>query len=92
MNEKSEHENVQFGRIKIFFSNMILRYLECYSTASTAEAAYIIGGTNTKEVIAEFKNDAWRQLGTLTKERYGHASISLGDETMVIGGFSPDSR
>ena len=63
-----------------------------YSTASTAEAVYIIGGYFTEEVIAEFKNDAWRQLGTLTKGRFGHNSISLGDETMVIGGYSSDSR
>jgi len=61
-----------------------------YSTASTANAAYIIGGYYTKEVIAEFKNDAWRQLGTLTRGRYGHASITLSDETMVIGGYSSD--
>ena len=59
-----------------------------YSTASTSNAAYFIGGSGTQDVIAEFKNDAWRQLGTLTKGRYGHASISLGDEIMVIGGYS----
>ena len=63
-----------------------------YSTASTSNAAYFIGGAYTKEVIAEFKNDSWRQLGTLTKGRERHASISLGTETMVIGGSSSDSR
>ena len=63
-----------------------------YSTASTSEAAYFIGGYNTEEVIAEFKNDAWRQLGTLTKGRSRHGSITLGDQTMVIGGYSYDSR
>ena len=63
-----------------------------YSTASTAEAVYIIGGYFTEEVIAEFKNDSWRQLGTLVKGRYKHASISLGDETMVFGGGSIDGR
>ena len=59
-----------------------------YSTASTSEAAYIIGGQYSKDVIAEFKNDAWQQLATLTKGRYRHNSISLGDETMIIGGYS----
>ena len=63
-----------------------------YSTASTSNAAYFIGGQYTKEVIAEFKNDSWRQLGTLTKGRYYHGSISLGNEMMVIGGSSSDSR
>ena len=63
-----------------------------YSTASTSEAAYIIGGQYTREIIAEYKNDAWRQLGTLTKGRNLHGSISLGDETMIVGGYSGDSR
>ena len=59
-----------------------------YSTTSTSEAAYFFGGYGAQEVIAEFKNDTWRQFGTLTKGRYGHASILLADETMVIGGYS----
>ena len=63
-----------------------------YSTASTSEAAYIIGGQNTAEIIFEYKSNSWRQLGTLTKERYGHASISLDGETMIIGGSSYDGR
>ena len=71
---------------------MTLSSLSHYSTASTSEAAYIIGGQYTKEVIAELKNDTWRQLGTLTKGRYAHGSISLEDETMVIGGYSSDAR
>ena len=63
-----------------------------YSTASTSNAAYFIGGTYTTEVIAEFKNDAWRQLGTLTKGRDRHASISLDGEIMIIGGYRSDGR
>ena len=63
-----------------------------YSTASTSESAYFIGGRQTKNVIAEFKNDAWRQLGNLTRGRYKQASITLGAETMIIGGDSSDGR
>ena len=65
-----------------------------YSTASTSDAAYFIGGKykSTKRVIAEYKNDAWRLLGRLTKGRERHGSISLGTEIMVIGGDSEDSR
>ena len=60
-----------------------------YSTASTSDAAYFIGGYHSNEEVAEFKNDTWRQLdGTLTRARYGHASILLADETIVIGGYS----
>ena len=72
---------------------MTLRYLQNYSTASTLEAAYVIGGyPYVYDVIAEFKNDSWRQLGTLIKGREMHGSISLGTETMIIGGTSSDSR
>ena len=66
------------------------RRINRYSTTSTSEAAYIIGGYYTKEIIAEFKNEAWSQLGILKQGRHAHASISLGDETMIIGGFSSD--
>ena len=59
-----------------------------YSTASTSEAAYIIGGWKTQNIIAEFKNDSWRRMGTLAKGRAGHGTIQLGDEVMVIGGWS----
>ena len=63
-----------------------------YSSVSTSEAAYIIGGSNTREIIAEFKNDNWSQFGTLSKGRWVHGSIGMGDEFMVIGGYSVGSR
>jgi len=63
-----------------------------YSTASTSEAAYIIGNYDTRDIIAEFKNDSWRQFGRLTKGRHYHGSISLGNEFMVVGGYSADNR
>ena len=63
-----------------------------YSTTSTVDAAYIIGGQYSRDVfsdvIAEFKNDAWRQVGNLVKGRESHASISLNGETMIIGGYN----
>ena len=59
-----------------------------YSTASTSEAAYIIGGRYTPDIIAEFRNNSWRQMGTLAKGRMGHGSITLNGETMVIGGVT----
>ena len=63
-----------------------------YSTASTSEAAYIIGGAYTRNIIAEFKNDSWRQMGTLAKGRRLHGTIQLGNEVMVIGGYNSDGR
>ena len=44
---------------------IIFSSISYYSTASTSEAAYIIGGDYTKNIIAEFKNGSWRQMGTL---------------------------
>ena len=73
-----------------------------YSTASTEDAAYIIGGhafssstdfyaeSSYVNTIAEFKNDQWRQLGNpLSLGRRYHGSITVGDQTMVIGGTRP---
>ena len=70
----------------------LLRYVFGYSTASTFDAAYIIGGDRTRDVIAEFKNDVWRQLGSFVKLSDSQGSISLNGETMIIGGFSGDRR
>ena len=61
-----------------------------YSTASTSESAYIIGGAATSDIIAEFRDNSWRQMGTLAKGRYAHGSITLNGETMVIGGEARD--
>ena len=63
-----------------------------YSTASTSEAAYIIGGRYTMNIIAEFKDGSWRQMGTLKKGRYFHGSIKLGNDVMIIGGAASDER
>ena len=71
---------------------ILFRRMEEYSSVSTSEAAYIIGGYYTAEIIAEFKNDSWRQFGTLSKGRHVHGSIKLDDEFMVIGGYSSDGR
>ena len=69
-----------------------LREISGYATASTSEAAYIIGGWYARSLIAQFKNGAWSQFGTLAKGRYAHGSITLGNQFMVIGGWSSDSR
>ena len=74
----------KIGRIQI----IIFSYIAAYSTASTSQAAYIIGGLHTPDIIAEFKHDSWRQVGTLARGRSWHGSIGLGDDIMVIGGWS----
>ena len=74
-------------QIIIIFSSIIE-----YSTASTADAAYIIGGRDTMNIIAQYKNDSWRRIGTLAKRRKLSGAIALEDEIMVIGGYDPFDR
>ena len=63
-----------------------------YSSASTSEAVYIIGGAYTRKIIAKYENDAWSRAGSLKHGRAYHGSISLGEEIMIIGGISDDHR
>ena len=61
-----------------------------YSATATAQAAYIIGGytdTASINIIAEFRNNQWSNIGSLTRARDHHGSITVGDLTMVIGGY-----
>ena len=67
----------------------MLRRISYYSAASSADAAYIIGGYQDEDystTIAEFKNNQWRKIGDLTQGRNNHGSISVGLRTMVVGG------
>ena len=67
----------------------MFRKICVYSTAATDEAAYIIGGYDSSyrlATIAEFKNGQWRRLSDLTQARAIHGSISVGQQTMVVGG------
>ena len=78
-----------FAFLKTIFSSIYL-----YSTASTSDAVYIIGGFRETEtgssnsLIAHFRNDKWNQDGTLIKGRYGHESITIGEKTMIFGGYT----
>ena len=59
-----------------------------YSTAATHEAAFIIEGYGDMGTIAEFRDNQWRELGSLTNPRAYHGSITVGQETMIIGGLA----
>ena len=70
---------------------MTFRQIYYYSTAATDEAAYIIGGAQSSRysrTIAQFKNDQWQKLGDLTLGRDCHGSISVAQQTMIVGGRS----
>ena len=68
-------------------STIYLRAISHYSTASTSDAAYIIGGFYTSSIVAEFKDNQWRQLDNLNRPRMFHASLSVGDQTIIVGGY-----
>ena len=70
-----------------------------YSIASTAEAAFLIGGrvdhpndgsSTVSDAITKFENDKWSPFGNLQKRRFHHRSITYGSETIVIGGWTSD--
>ena len=78
-----------------------------YSTASTDEAVYIIGGyqnlgdqfsylsaakrSDLTSSIAVFKNDEWKRLGDLGQARHLHGSISMNQQIMAVGGYTSDA-
>ena len=63
-----------------------------YSTVSTNDAAFIIGGydRNKYDNIVEYRNNEWRKLGSLGKGRSYHGAITIGQETLIIGRYSSD--
>ena len=66
-----------------------------YSTASTEDAVYIIGGSSSNGVvrtIAEFKNGRWSRIGQMEKPKSAHGSISFGQKTLIFEGYSDDDH
>ena len=43
-------------------------------------------------IVAEFKDDQWSQLASLNKGRYWHGSLSVGDQTIIIGGYTESGK
>ena len=58
-----------------------------YSTISTPEAAYIIGGSQTEQIIAKFMNFQWYLEENLKQKRTGPGSILVGNQAVIIGGW-----
>ena len=63
-----------------------------YSATQTSSAAYIIGGQYTKDVVAEYKDGQWRQRGSLYKGRRLSGAITIGGQTMIIGGHDSSDQ
>ena len=63
-----------------------------YSTISTSDAAYIIGGDGTADSVVGYIDDDWRLVGNLMNERFGHSSIAIGNQAFLIGGYFRNSK
>ena len=97
--EWSDGPDFPFGYKLVSQYHIIIHYLHImitlfsqisdYSTANTPDAAYIIGGRYTPNLVAEFRNDQWAKLDDLKKGRYDHGSITgiTGTRTMIVGGY-----
>ena len=64
----------------------IFSQISHYSATQTSDAVYIIGGSSTLNIVAEFKENIWRRLADLKQGRSRHGSITVGRQTMIIGG------
>ena len=77
-------------------SNIIIsRIVAYYSTASTEDSVYIIGGwqdSSSSRTIAQFKDNEWVKIGDLNQGRRGHGSITVGLQTIIIGGKMSGSK
>ena len=57
-----------------------------YSTTHTSDAVFIIGGYNTGNIVAEFRDYKWKHIADLKQARSRHSSIAFGSQTIIIGG------
>ena len=78
---KSWHYKINIITYHLFFS-----YIFAYATASTQDAAYIIGGADILHFITQFKDNQWSRFGKLNRSRYVCGSLTVGDKTIIIGG------
>ena len=60
-----------------------------YSTASTEDAVFIIGGFSNASRIAQYKNGKWTIVGKLEEPRFNTRSITFGGQTMIIDNNDP---
>ena len=67
--------------------------VSCYTTAATSESTFFFGGYgNNYHRVAKFTNNVWSEEGSMNSPRYGHGSITLGDQTMQISGYASGAQ
>ena len=74
-----------------FQPKSIFSEINQYSATQTSDVVYIIGGMMTMNIVAEFKENIWKRLADLKQGRWGHGSITVGGQTMIIGGSGSNS-
>ena len=77
-------------------SKLKLSSISGYSTATTTDAVYIIGGYDFVcdcylSTVAKYKNHQWYHVEDLHERRAYHGSITVGGKTMVIGGINSEA-
>ena len=65
--------------------------LYAYSVISTPISVIYFGGYQNGEapnnIVAEYRNLKWTELGTLASGRYAHRSIQMEKNIYIFGGF-----
>jgi len=65
-----------------------------YSVVSTpSNVIYFggFGGFGASDIVAEYKDHTWTQLGTLNQQRKGHSSIQMDNKIFILGGYNGDN-
>ena len=73
---------------EVFFRLCGGGYIAFYSTVQTSLTAYVIGGQESKNIVAQYHDESWKKLEDLNRGRYGHGSIVVEDQILVIGGWA----
>ena len=62
-----------------------------YSVISTPISVLYFGGYQNdggeNDMVAEYKNLKWSELGRLTRRRYAHRSIKMNSKIYIFGGW-----
>ena len=67
-----------------------------YATSHTEKSVFIIGGRSVVQekgpgeataIIARFKDNAWKNVGSLKQARNRHRAITVNGITIIVGGM-----
>ena len=82
---------IKFALAHELYVFITLFRLYAYSVISTPSSVIYIGGYQNGEpasdIVAEYRNLKWSQLGNLASGRYAHRSIQMGTKIYIFGGF-----